>query len=188
MAVLFPSWQRDPTWQHIPPWPCLSIHTGGQCRWTTVLQLKLCQDTPNLPTDPSLPPFYAAPRVYGFGWTHVFWAECHFVILLCSFVFLLEERLKERELYLSRFWVIIMIFDSIFFMSCSLPTAASLFELTRLKPSVVWLHLKSVQNHQGWVWTMCLFVMLQLVALVMIIMCHKENILSLYAEQTAGTF
>lgn len=75
-----------------------------------------------------------------------------------------------------------------FFMGCSLPTAPSLFELTGLKPSVVWLHLKSVQNHQGWIWTMYLFVMLQLVALVMIIMCHKENILSLCAEQTAGTF
>lgn len=37
-----------------------------------------------------------------------------------------------------------MIFDSFFFfMDCSLPTAASLFKLTGLKPSVVWLHLKS---------------------------------------------
>lgn len=62
-------------------------------------------------------------------------------------------------------------------MGRSLPTAA-LFELTGLQPSVVCLHLKSVQNHQGWIWTMYLFVMLQLVALVMIIMCHKENILS----------
>lgn len=115
-------------------------------------------------------------REYAFGWTRVLRAKCYLVIFFCSLVFLLEERLKERELYLSHFWVITTNFDS-FLMGRSLPTAA-LFELTGLQPSVVCLHLKSVQNHQGWIWTMYLFVMLQLVALVMIIMCHKENILS----------
>lgn len=47
---------------------------------------------------------------------------------------------------------------------------------------------KVSENHPGWIWTTYLFVMLQLVALVMIIMCHKENILSLCTEQTARTF
>ena len=131
----------------------------------------------------------AAPREYSFGWTHVFWDECNLLYFSVRLFFFLKRDFR-RGSYISAIfelslWSLTLFF---FFMSYSLPTAASLFELTGLNPSAVWLHLKSVQNHKGWVWTMYLFVMLQLVALVMIIMCHKENILSLCTEQTAGTF
>lgn len=181
-----PSRERQP----VPPRRHLSICTEGQCRRATALQLRLRWDTPMLPTGPSLPP-PGLPCCSKRVW---FWMNLCFLswVSLC-YVFLFvyfsswREALREGVVsqpflsYHNDLWLYY------FFMGYSLPTAASLFELTGLKPSVVWLHLKSVQNHQGWIWTMYLFVMLQLVALVMIIMCHKENILSLCAEQTAGT-
>lgn len=177
-------------WQNIPTQHYRSTHTGGQCAGRLLCSWG-CATTPQLCLQIHhcrLLGFSAAPREYAFGWTCVFWAECHFgYIFLFILFFFLKRDLKRGSCisallsYHDNLWLY-------FFMCCSLPTAASLFELTGLKPSVVCLHLKSVQNHQRWIWTMYLFVMLQLVALVMIIVCHKENILSSYTEQTAGTF
>lgn len=72
----------------------------------------------------------------------------------------------------------------LYFLNELLPSYHCFFIWTyRAKAICSMTPFKVSENHPGWIWTMYLFVMLQLVALVMIIMCHKENILSLCTEQ-----
>lgn len=107
-------------WQHIPTQHYQSTRTGGQCAGRLLCSWG-CATTPQLCLQIHhcrLLGFSAAPREYAFGWTCVFWAECHFGYIFLFVLFSFLKRDLKRAVS-QPFWVIMIIFDSIFYVLLS---------------------------------------------------------------------
>lgn len=163
--------------------------------WVTALQLRLLWDTTTMPVHSlSHPPGVLHPPCllhhHSMVVDELVYSKLSVPFLYFSVLFFFSfwrdprsDVVVSHPFFELSWWSLTLYFNELF------PSYHCFFIWTyRAKAICSMTPFKVSENHPGWIWTTYLFVMLQLVALVMIIMCHKENILSLCTEQAARTF